>query len=161
ELGSDTTSFAVALRAALRQSPRVIVVGEMRDHETAEIALEAAETGHLVFSTLHTIDAPKPIDRIIGLFPQSQDQAVRTRFAQTFRFVISQRLIPKKAGGRIAAVEILKSSPRTREYILKGEAEGRSLIDAINDGYLDGMQSFDKDLERMVKQGIIEKDIAL
>jgi twitching motility protein PilT len=161
ELGADTTSFAIALRAALRQSPKVIVVGEMRDLETAEIAIEAAETGHLVFSTLHTIDASKAIDRILGVFPQSEEQAVRNRFAQVFRYVIAQRLVPKKGGGRIATVEILKSTPRTREYILKGEGENRSLQDAMNDGYLEGMQSFDKDLERMVRTSIIEKDIAL
>ncbi len=161
ELGADTTSFAVALRAALRQSPKVIVVGEMRDMETAEIALEAAETGHLVFSTLHTIDASKAIDRIIGVFPQSEEQAIRNRFAQTFRYVIAQRLIPRKGGGRIAGVEVLKATPRTREYIVKGEGETRSLLDAINDGFLEGMQSFDKDLERMVRAGILEKDIAL
>jgi twitching motility protein PilT len=161
ELGSDTTSFATALRAALRQSPKVIVVGEMRDLETTEIALEAAETGHLVFSSLHTIDASKAIDRIIGLYPQNEEQGIRTRFAQTFRYIVAQRLIPKKGGGRVAAVEVLKSTPRTREYIAKGEAENRSLVDAINDGYLEGMQSFDRDLERMVRASIIEKDVAL
>lgn len=161
ELGSDTTSFAVALRAALRQSPKVIVVGEMRDTETAEIALEAAETGHLVFSTLHTIDASKAIDRIIGIFPQSEETSIRNRFAQTFRYVIAQRLIPKKGGGRVAAVEVLKATPRTREYIIKGEGENRSLLDAMRDGFLEGMQPFDKDLERMVRAGIVEKDVAL
>lgn len=161
ELGSDTTSFSTALRAALRQSPRVIVVGEMRDMETTEIAMEAAETGHLVFSTLHTIDASKAIDRIIGIFPQSEETSIRNRFAQTFRYVIAQRLIPKKDGGRVAAVEVLKSSPRTREYIVKGEAENRSLLDAMNDGFLEGMQTFDKDLERLVRLGVVDKDVAL
>jgi pilus retraction protein PilT len=161
ELGADTTSFAVALRSALRQSPKVIVVGEMRDMETAEIAMEAAETGHLVFNTLHTIDASKAIERIIGIFPQAEEPSVRNRFSQSFRYVISQRLVPKKGGGRTAAVEILKSTPRTREYIAKGEAEGRSLIDAMNDGFLEGMRTFDKDLERLVRAGIIEKDVAL
>ena len=161
ELGADTTSFATALRAALRQSPKVIVVGEMRDMETTEIALEAAETGHLVFSTLHTIDASKAIDRIIGIFPQAEEISIRNRFAQTFRYVIAQRLIPKKDGGRVAAVEILKSSPRTREYIMKGEGENRSLADAMNDGFLEGMQTFDKDLERLVRSGSVEKDVAL
>jgi twitching motility protein PilT len=161
ELGADTTSFATALRAALRQSPKVIVVGEMRDMETAEIALEAAETGHLVFSTLHTIDASKAIDRIIGIFPQSEEVSIRNRFAQSFRYVIAQRLIPKKDGGRVASVEVLKSTPRTREYIVKGEAENRSLLDAMNDGFLEGMQTFDKDLERLVRAGLVEKDVAL
>jgi twitching motility protein PilT len=161
ELGSDTTSFAMALRAALRQAPKVILVGEMRDLETTEIALEAAETGHLVLSTLHTIDASKTIDRIIGIFPKNEEQQIRTRFAQTFKYVISQRLVPKKGGGRIAAIEILKSTMRTREYIVKGESAGRSLIDAMKDGYLEGMQTFDRELEKMVRSGVIEEQTAL
>lgn len=161
ELGSDTTSFAMALRAALRQAPKVILVGEMRDLETTEIALEAAETGHLVLSTLHTIDASKTIDRIIGIFPKNEEQQIRTRFAQSFKWVISQRLVPKKGGGRVAAIEILKSTMRTREYVVKGEAEGRSLVDAMEDGYLDGMQTFDKELERMVRSNVIDDQTAI
>lgn len=161
ELGTDTTSFAMALRAALRQAPKVILVGEMRDLETTEIALEAAETGHLVLSTLHTIDASKTIDRIIGIFPKNEEQQIRLRFAQTFKYVISQRLVPKKGGGRIAAIEILKSTMRTREYIVKGESEGRSLIDAMNDGYLEGMQTFDRELEHMIRKGVIEEHVGL
>src|SRR5499426_3824853 len=127
ELHSDTPTFSLALRAALRQAPKVILVGEMRDRETIEIALEASETGHLVMSTLHTIDASKTIERIVGVFPLSDQQAIRTRLAKSFRFIVSQRLIPKKAGGRIAAVEILKSTMRTREYVEKGEGEGKTL----------------------------------
>jgi twitching motility protein PilT len=161
ELGSDTTSFAMALRAALRQAPKVILVGEMRDIETTEIALEAAETGHLVLSTLHTIDASKTIDRIIGIFPKNDEQQIRTRFAQTFKYVISQRLVPRKGGGRVAAIEVLKSTERTREYIIKGETAGRSLVDAMNDGYLEGMQSFDRELERMVRQNLVDEKIAI
>lgn len=161
ELGSDTTSFAMALRAALRQAPKVILVGEMRDLETTEIALEAAETGHLVLSTLHTIDASKTIDRIIGIFPKNEEQQIRTRFAQTFKYVISQHLIPRKGGGRIAAIEILKSTMRTREYVVKGESEGRSLVDAMNDGYLEGMQTFDRELEKMVRAGLIDEQVAI
>ena len=161
EVGSDTTTFAMALRAALRQAPKVILVGEMRDLETTEIALEAAETGHLVLSTLHTIDASKTIDRIIGIFPKEEEQQIRTRFSQTFKWVISQRLVPKKDGGRIAAIEILKSTMRTREYIVKGESEGRSLADAMNDGYLDGMQTFDRELEKFVRKGAITEEVAL
>jgi twitching motility protein PilT len=161
ELGADTTSFAAALRDSLRQAPKVIVVGEMRDTETAEIALEAAETGHLVFSTLHTIDASKAIDRILGIFPKSEQDQVRNRFAQAFRFVLAQRLVPKKGGGRILAMEILKSTRRTREYIIKGEAEDRSLVDAMKDGVLDGMQTFDQVLEKMVRSGIVDKEVAL
>ena len=144
EVGHDTRDFPSALRAALRQAPKVILIGEMRDYETTEIALEAAETGHLVLSTVHTIDASKTVDRIIGLYPKSEEQVIRTRLGQTFRYIISQRLIPRAEGrGRIAAVEILRSSPRTREYIEAGEADGKSLLDAMRDGKLDGMQDFD------------------
>lgn len=156
EVGADTKDFASALRAALRQAPKVILVGEMRDIETTEIALEAAETGHLVLSTLHTIDASKTIDRIIGLYPKNEEKVIRTRLAQTFRYIVSQRLIPRADGkGRIAAVEILKSNPRTREYIEKGETEGKTLLDAIRDGELDGMQDFDTVIRRMIEQGIV------
>jgi twitching motility protein PilT len=156
EVGADTKDFASALRAALRQAPKVILVGEMRDLETAEIALEAAETGHLVLSTLHTIDASKTIDRIIGLYPKNEERIIRTRLAQTFRFIVSQRLIPKADGsGRVAAVEILKSSPRTREYIEKGESEGKTLLDAIRDGEIDGMQDFDSVIRRMIESKVI------
>src|SRR5437660_5629984 len=121
ELHSDTPNFAFALRAALRQAPKVILVGEMRDKETIEVALEAAETGHLVLSTLHTIDASKTVERIIGVFPLAEQQIIRNRLAKSFRYMVSQRLIPRKDGaGRIAVVEILKSTLRTREYVEKG-----------------------------------------
>lgn len=156
EVGADTKDFASALRAALRQAPKVILVGEMRDLETAEIALEAAETGHLVLSTLHTIDASKTIDRIIGLYPKNEERIIRTRLAQTFRYIVSQRLIPKADGkGRIAAVEILRSNPRTREYIEKGESEGKTLLDAIRDGEIDGMQDFDSVIRKMIEDKVI------
>jgi twitching motility protein PilT len=153
EIGSDAKDFPSALRAALRQAPKVILIGEMRDYETTEIALEAAETGHLVLSTLHTIDASKTIDRVIGLYPKNEEQVIRTRLAQTFRYIASQRLIPRADGqGRIAAVEILKSTPRTREYISEGESEGKTLLDAMRDGKLDNMQDFDT-----VIRGLIER----
>src|SRR5271169_4066734 len=130
ELHSDTPSFALALRAALRQAPKVILVGEMRDKETIEVALEAAETGHLVFSTLHTTDASKTIERIIGVFALGEQNAMRNRLAKSFRFIVSQRLMPRKDGaGRVAIIEILKSTLRTREYVEKGEVEGKSLLD--------------------------------
>jgi twitching motility protein PilT len=161
ELGSDTKSFAHALRSALRQAPKVILIGEMRDVETIEIAMEAAETGHLVLSTLHTIDAAKTIDRIVGVFPKDMESQVRTRFAQSFRYVLSQRLLPKIGGGRIAALEILKSTMRTRDYVLKGETEGRSLIDAMHDGSVDGMQTFDDELEKLWTARVITREIAL
>ncbi len=162
ELGSDTPSFALALRAALRQAPKVILVGEMRDLETTEIALEAAETGHLVLSTLHTTDASKTVDRIIGLFPKNEEHVIRVRLAQAFRYIISQRLIPRADGkGRIAAVEILKATPRTREYIEKGESEGKTLKDAMEDGSLEGMQHFDQVIEHMIRTGVISQEDGL
>ena len=162
ELHSDAPNFAVALRAALRQAPKVILVGEMRDRETIEVALEAAETGHLVLSTLHTIDASKTVDRIIGVFPENEERVIRTRIAQSFRLIISQRLIPKADGsGRIAAIEILKSTIRTREYIEKGESEGKSLIDAMEQGDQDGMQTFDGVIEKMIRTGVVTKEVAL
>ena len=159
ELHSDTPTFALALRAALRQAPKVILVGEMRDKETIEIALEAAETGHLVLSTLHTIDASKTVERIIGVFPLSDQQTIRNRFAKSFRYIVSQRLIPRKDGtGRVAAIEILKSTLRTREYLEKGEEEGRSLVDAMRDGELEGMQHFDGVIEQLIRNGVIDME---
>ena len=142
--------------------PDVLVVGEMRDFETTEIALEAAETGHLVLSTLHTIDASKTVDRIIGLYPKNEEPVIRTRLAQTFRYIISQRLIPRADGrGRVAAVEILRSSPRTREYIESGEAAGKSLLDAMRDGKLDGMQDFDSVIKDLIESRAISLEDGL
>ena len=162
EVGHDTKDFPSALRAALRQAPKVILIGEMRDYETTEIALEAAETGHLVLSTLHTIDASKTIDRIIGLYPKNEEPVIRTRLAQTFRYIISQRLIPRADfGGRIAAVEILSSTPRTREYIENGEAEGKSLLDAMRDGKLEGMQDFDAVIKDLIERNVISVEDGL
>jgi twitching motility protein PilT len=161
EVGSDTKTFALALRAALRQAPKVILIGEMRDVETIEIAMEAAETGHLVLSTLHTIDAAKTVDRIVGVFPKDQEPQVRTRFSQSFRYVISQRLLPMQGGGRVAALEILKSTMRTRDYVMKGESEGRSLTDAMHDGLVDGMQTFDDEIEKLWNERIISKETAM
>jgi twitching motility protein PilT len=160
ELHSDTPTFALALRAALRQAPKVILVGEMRDRETIDIALTAAETGHLVLSTLHTIDASKTVDRIIGSFDLSDQERIRVRFAASFRYIISQRLIPKREGGRMAIVELLKATMRTREYIENGEKEGRSLLDAMRDGDIDGMQYFDGELEKLVRAGKISTGTA-
>lgn len=156
ELHRDTTSFASALRAALRQAPKVILVGEMRDRETVETALEAAETGHLVLSTLHTVNASKTVNRIIGIFPKNEEQSIRMRLAHSFRFIISQRLLPRAdENGRIAALEILKSTSRTREYIEKGESEGKSITDAMEDGANEGMQTFDGVLENMIREKVI------
>lgn len=162
ELHSDTPTFALALRAALRQAPKVILVGEMRDRETIEIALEAAETGHLVLSTLHTIDASKTVERITGLFPLEEQHAVRLRVSKAFRYIVSQRLIPAKDGrSRVAAFEILKSTLRTREYIEKGESEGKSLVDAMRDGDLEGMQHFDAEIEKLIRDGRISLETGL
>jgi twitching motility protein PilT len=162
EVHSDTPSFALALRAALRQAPKVILVGEMRDKETIEIALEAAETGHLVLSTLHTIDASKTVERIVGAFPLGDQHIIRTRLSKAFRYIVSQRLAPRKDGdGRVAVVEILKSTMRTRDYVEKGEAEGKSLLDAMRDGATEGMQDFDSELERMIRNGTLAMDVAL
>jgi twitching motility protein PilT len=162
EVGHDTKDFPSALRATLRQAPKVILIGEMRDFETTEIALEAAETGHLVLSTVHTIDASKTVDRIIGLYPKNEEAVIRTRLAQTFRYIISQRLVPRTDGrGRIAAVEILKSSPRTREYIEAGEADGKSLLDAMRDGKLDGMQDFDTVIRELIESRTISLEDGL
>lgn len=161
ELHTDTPTFALALRAALRQAPKVILVGEMRDRETIEIALTAAETGHLVFSTLHTIDASKTVERIVGTFEVSDQQAVRGRLAASFRYFIAQRLIPKREGGRMAILEILKATMRTREYVESGEREGKTLLDAMRDGSLDGMQYFDGELEKLVRSNAISLNTAL
>jgi twitching motility protein PilT len=152
ELHSDTTTFALALRAALRQAPKVILVGEMRDRETIEIAMEAAETGHLVMSTLHTVDAAKTVERIVGVFPLSEQHTIRNRLAKSFRYIVSQRLIPRKDGsGRVAAIEILKSTLRIREYVEKGEGEGKTLLDAMRVGTTEGMQHFDGEIEKFAR----------
>jgi twitching motility protein PilT len=158
ELHTDTPNFALALRAALRQAPKVILVGEMRDRETMEVALEAAETGHLVLSTLHTIDAAKTVERIIGVFPKNEEKIIRTRLAQSFRYIISQRLLPRADGtGRVAAMEILKATSRTKEYIERGETEGKSLMDAMAQGDMEGMQTFDGEIEKLVRAGVVTK----
>jgi twitching motility protein PilT len=156
EIGTDAQSFPAALRSALRQAPKVILIGEMRDYETTEIALEAAETGHLVLSTLHTIDASKTIDRIIGLYPKNEEPVIRTRLSQTFRYILSQRLVPRADGqGRIAAIEVLRSTPRTREYLQAGESEGKTLLDAMRDGRHDGMQDFDTVIKEMIERKLV------
>jgi len=162
ELYSDTPSFALALRAALRQAPKLILVGEMRDKETIEVALEAAETGHMVYSTLHTIDASKTIERIVGVFPSSDQPAIRGRLAKSFRYIISQRLIPKPDGtGRVAVFEILKSTLRTREYVQKGETEGKSLLDAMRDAAGEGMQCFDVEIEKLIRSKVLDIDTGM
>jgi twitching motility protein PilT len=162
ELHSDTPTFSLALRAALRQAPKVILVGEMRDRETIEIALEASETGHLVLSTLHTIDAAKTVERIVGAFPMADQQGIRNRLSKAFHYIVSQRLMPRKDGkGRIAVIEILASTMRTREYVEKGETEGKSLLDAMRDGDTEGMQHFDGEIEKMIRNGVVSMETGL
>jgi twitching motility protein PilT len=161
EVGTDTRTFSLALRAALRQAPKVILVGEMRDVETISIALEASETGHLVLSTLHTIDAAKTIDRIVGVFPKNEERQIRTRFSQSFRWIVSQRLVPKAGGGRQAICEILRSNSRTKEYVQEGEREGKSLVDAMDAGGLEGMQTFDGELEKLILKGELDREVGL
>jgi twitching motility protein PilT len=162
ELHSDTPTFSLALRAALRQAPKVILVGEMRDRETIEIALEASETGHLVMSTLHTIDAAKTVERIVGVFPQGDQPGIRNRLSKAFQYIVSQRLVPKKDGkGRVALLEILKGTLRTREYVEQGEQNGKTLLDAMKDGKQDGMQHFDGEIERFLREDIISLETAM
>src|SRR5208283_210278 len=161
EMGTDFDAFANGLRSALHQSPKVIVVGEMRDRETVEIALSAAETGHLVLSTLHTIDAGQTINRIIGMFQPEETKQIRIRLTDTLRWVVSQRLLPMVGGGRIAAVEIMRTTLRVRESILNGESEGKTFNDFIEAGESYGMQSFDKAIVKFYKVGLITEETAM
>src|SRR5438477_5046667 len=157
ELHSDTPSFAHALRSAMRQAPKVILVGEMRDRETIEIVLEAAETGHLVFSSLNTMDASKTVERIVGSFAPGEQQVARERFAKSFRYLVCQRLLLKTdRSGRVAAFDILKANARTRECIEKGERENKSLLETIKAGAVEGMQHFDGEIARLVKEQIVD-----
>jgi twitching motility protein PilT len=162
ELHSDTPDFALALRAAMRQAPKVILVGEIHDRETMETVLEAAETGHLVLSSLNTVDAVKTVDRIVSAFLPTEQQSVRERLAKNFRYIISQRLIPRAdRAGRVAAVEILKSNARTRECIEKGEQPGKTLLDAMKAADSDGMQHFDTEIARLVRSGAVDLETGI
>ena len=160
ELGKDFDSFANGLRAALRQAPKVILVGEMRDRESVEIALSAAETGHLVLSTLHTIDAGQTINRILGMFSVDEENQIRTRLADSIRWIICQRLLPKVGGGRIAAFEALGTGLRTKEVILHGESEGKSFYDIIQQGQAFSMVSFDNCIVDLYDKGSITEETA-
>lgn len=162
ELHSDTPSFAHALRSALRQAPKVILVGEMRDRETIEIVLEAAETGHLVFSSLNTMDAAKTVERIVGSFSAPEQQLARQRFAKSFRYIICQRLVPKPdRSGRVPVIEVLKASARTRECIEQGEREDKTLLDAIKAAAPEGMQHFDGEIARLVQERVVDLETGL
>ncbi len=162
ELHSDTPSFAHALRSAMRQAPKVILVGEMRDRETMEIVLEAAETGHLVLSSLNTMDASKTVERIVSSFSPAEQKSIRERLAKSFRYIVCQRLIQKTdRSGRVAAFEIMKANSRTRECIEKGERENNTLLDAIKAGESEGMQHFDFEIAQLVQDRVIDLETGL
>jgi twitching motility protein PilT len=161
EMGEDFDSFAHGLRAALRQAPKVILVGEIRDRETVEIGMSAAETGHLVLSTLHTVDAGQTMNRIIGMFPVDEENQIRIRLADTIRWIVCQRLLPKVGGGRIAAFEIMQTSLRIKDMILRGESEGKTFYDAIHDGKPFGMMTFDDSIIGLYEKGLITEETAM
>jgi twitching motility protein PilT len=161
ELGSDFDAFSNGLRAALRQAPKVILVGEMRDRETVEIGMSASETGHLVMSTLHTVDAGQTINRIIGMFSKEEEQQIRIRLADTVRWIICQRLLPKVGGGRIALLEILSTNLRIKDAIINGESEGKTFYEILSNGEAYGMWTFDKHILKLVAQGLITEETAL
>ena len=161
EMGTDFDKFSSGLRAALRQSPKVILVGEMRDRETVELGLSAAETGHLVVSTLHTIDCGQTINRILGMFETSEQDQIRERLADTLRWIVSQRLAPKVGGGRQAILEIMGNSVRTKESILQGEAEGKTFYEIIEASYTFGWKSFDQACMEAFEQNLITEESAL
>jgi twitching motility protein PilT len=162
ELHSDTPSFGQALRAALRQAPQVILVGEIRDRETTEMLLEAAETGHLVLSSLNTLDAAKTVERLVSGFSFGEQQSVRSRIAKTLRYVVSQRLIPRKGGlGRVAVVEILKANPRTHDCLEHGDLPGHSLLRVMKESSSEGMQHFDGEIEKLVRADVLDLETAI
>ncbi len=161
EMGNDFDTFASGLRAALRQAPKVILVGEMRDRETVEIGLSAAETGHLVVSTLHTVDAGQTINRILGMFNTEEENQIRIRLADTVRWIVCQRLLPKVGGGRVAAFEIMGTNLRVKDSILHGESEGKTYYEIIQDGAAFGMTTFDDYIVGIYKEGLITEETAM
>ncbi len=160
EMGVDFDSFASGLRAALRQAPKVILVGEIRDHETTEIAMQAAETGHLVLGTLHTSDTGQTINRIIGMFDSSEERLVRQRLAESLKFVVSQRLLPKLGGGRVATQEILRNNLRIKDIILNGEQGEKNFYNVVEQGDAYGMRTFDQHISTLFKDGTISEETA-
>lgn len=161
ELGNDFDEFASGLRAALRQAPKIVLVGEMRDRETMEIGMGAAETGHLVLSTLHTVDAGQTINRILGMFEQEEQAQIRNRLVDTIRWIVCQRLLPKEGGGRVAAFEIMGMNLRVRELILNGESEDKTFYDVISDGAPMGMQTFDQHILQLYEEGLVSEETAI
>jgi len=161
ELGQDFDSFANGMRAALRQAPKVILVGEIRDRETMEIALGASETGHLVLTTLHTVDAAHTINRVVGMFELEEERLIRVRLADSLRWCISQRLLPKVGGGRVAAHEIMGTSLRVQDAILNGEAEGKTFYEMMQQAHPFGWTTFDDLIVDLYRQGLVTEDVAL
>jgi len=161
ELGKNFDTFANGLRAALRQAPHVILVGEIRDRETIDVALNAAETGHLVFSTLHTVSADHTINRILGLYTIEEERQVRFRLADSLRWVVGQRLLPKIQGGRIAIFEIMQNNIRVKDSVINGEREGKTFYDIMENGQAYSMQTFDQHIIRLFKQGLIDEETSL
>jgi twitching motility protein PilT len=161
EMGTNFDTFANGLRAALRQAPKVVMVGEMRDRESVEIGLNAAETGHLVLTTLHTVDAGQTINRILGMFKSEEENQIRIRLADTLRWIVSQRLLPKEGGGRVAAFEIMRSNLRVKDAVLNGESEGKTFYEIIEAGAPFGMMTFDKSIIDLYEQGAISEETAL
>jgi len=161
EIGADFDSFASGLRAALRQAPKVILVGEMRDRETVEIGLSAAETGHLVLTTLHTTDAGQTVNRIVGMFEKDEEKQIRIRLAESLRWIACQRLLPQVGGGRVAAFEILGSNLRVKDTILHGESEGKTFYEMIEQGRTFGMMTFDQCIADLYKEGFITDETAM
>jgi twitching motility protein PilT len=161
ELGTDFDAFASGLRAALRQAPKIILVGEMRDRETVELGMKASETGHLVLSTLHTVSAGSTVNRIVGMFDQEEEKQIRQRLADTIRWVVGQRLLPKVGGGRVAVHDILSNTIRSRESILNGEAEGKTFYEIQESGEPYGMQTFDQAIVRAYENGLVTEETAV
>src|ERR1700757_472878 len=161
EMGNDFSTFASGLRAALRQAPKVILVGEMRDRETVEIGMSAAETGHLVMSTLHTINAGQTINRIVGMFDQAEETQIRIRLAETVRWIVSQRLLPKIGGGRVAALEIMGNNLRVKDAIEHGESEGKTFYEIIEAASAFGWKTFDMAILELFEQGLVTEETAL
>jgi twitching motility protein PilT len=161
ELHSDAPSFALALRAALRQAPRVILIGDLRDHETMEMALEAAETGHLVFSSLNTPNTAKSVEKFVSSFAPSEHASIRGRLAKVLRYAISQRLIPKRDGGRISVFEIFRNTARTTNYIECCDANNDDLQSVIKDGAQEGMQIFDDEIAKLIRAGVIDLEVGM
>jgi twitching motility protein PilT len=161
ELGLDFDSYANGLRAALRQAPKVILVGEMRDRDTVEIGLSAAETGHLVLTTLHTVDAGSTVNRVIGMFANEEERQIRIRLADSVRWIVCQRLLPRVGGGRVATFEILGSNLRVKDTILHGESEGKTFYDIMMASGAFGMLTFDSNLVELYEEGLFTPETAL